>query len=165
MYTWRGYFPDKKEPEIDENGRNRDCQELHYSLRALYSNCKWISHVYVVIADGSEPPSWIKRDAIARNFEQTRFELREYNLTFVTHSEIFVDLNNARGTENSQAIESNLHRIPGLGHLSFSFFGVFFAEISIDACARREKSAVVSVESTKKGGKVAIFRTFYLFER
>ncbi len=68
-YTWRGYFPEDKTKRIEEVGRNRDNDELHYSLRALYENCKWFRHVYITIADHSEPPKWINRQLIVKNKE------------------------------------------------------------------------------------------------
>ncbi|MCO8271929.1 stealth family protein [Actinoplanes sp. TRM 88003] len=72
--------------------------ELRYSLRSLHAYAPWVRHVFVVTDD--QVPAWL---------DTTRGDL-----TVVTHREIFGDTGRLP-TFNSQAIESRLHRIPGLG--------------------------------------------------
>lgn len=74
---------------------NRD--ELRYSLRSLYQYAPWIRHIYLVTDD--QVPSWL--------------EIENPKITVVSHTEIFGDTG-ALPTFNSHAIESRLHRIPGL---------------------------------------------------
>jgi hypothetical protein len=71
--------------------------ELRYSLRALHCFAPWVRRVFLVTDD--QVPAWLDTD--------------HPNLTVVSHREIF----GATGrlpTFNSHAIESRLHRIPGL---------------------------------------------------
>jgi stealth protein CR2/Stealth-like protein len=71
--------------------------ELRYSLRALHCFAPWVRRVFLV-TDGQAPP-WLDVD--------------HPNLTVVDHAEIFGDTGRLP-TFNSHAIESRLHRIPGL---------------------------------------------------
>ncbi|GIE62148.1 exopolysaccharide phosphotransferase [Actinoplanes octamycinicus] len=71
--------------------------ELRYSMRALHCFAPWVRHVYLVTDD--QTPSWLDRN--------------HPRLTVVSHREIFGD-SGRLPTFNSQAIESKLHRIPGL---------------------------------------------------
>ncbi|MFI1989363.1 stealth conserved region 3 domain-containing protein [Actinoplanes sp. NPDC020271] len=71
--------------------------ELRYSMRALHAFAPWVRHVHLV-TDG-QVPDWL--------------DLDHPRLTLIRHEEIFGD-DGALPTFNSQAIESRLHRIPGL---------------------------------------------------
>ncbi|XVU24321.1 stealth family protein [Actinoplanes sp. CA-054009] len=71
--------------------------ELRYSLRSLHAFAPWIRHVFLVTDD--QVPSWL--------------DLDRPDLTVVSHREIFGDTGRLP-TFNSQAIESRLHRVPGL---------------------------------------------------
>ncbi|GAB1642601.1 stealth family protein [Krasilnikovia sp. MM14-A1259] len=71
--------------------------ELRYSLRALHCFAPWVRHIYLVTDD--QVPSWLDTD--------------HPGVTVVSHREIFGDTGRLP-TFNSQAIESRLHRIPGL---------------------------------------------------
>ena len=74
---------------------NRD--ELRYSLRSLRYFAPWVRRVYLVTA--GQLPTWL--------------DLDQSWLTLVPHTELFDDASNLP-TFNSHAIESQLHRIPGL---------------------------------------------------
>jgi len=41
------------------NNRWRDNGELKFSLRSLHQNAKWLKKIYIVINDGTNPPSWL----------------------------------------------------------------------------------------------------------
>jgi hypothetical protein len=71
--------------------------ELCYSLRALHAFAPWVRHVFLV-TDG-QVPAWL--------------DTSHPGITVVPHREIFGDTGRLP-TFNSQAIESRLHRIPGL---------------------------------------------------
>jgi hypothetical protein len=71
--------------------------ELRYSLRSLHCFAPWVRRVFLVTDD--QVPSWLDR--------------AHPRLTVVGHREIFGDTGRLP-TFNSQAIESRLHRIPGL---------------------------------------------------
>ncbi|XVV11556.1 stealth family protein [Actinoplanes sp. CA-131856] len=71
--------------------------ELRYSLRSLHAFAPWIRHVFLVTDD--QVPAWL--------------DLDRSDLTVVSHREIFGDTGRLP-TFNSQAIESRLHRVPGL---------------------------------------------------
>lgn len=74
--------------------RNRD--ELRYSLRSLHMHAPWIRRVYIVT--DRQRPEWLVEDD---------------RLRVIDHQEIFPDAD-VLPVFNSQAIESVLHRIPGL---------------------------------------------------
>lgn len=77
--------------------RYLDREELRYSLRSISAFAPWVRHIYLVTDD--QVPSWL--------------DTTHSRLTVVSHRELFGD----RGrlpTFNSHAIESQLHRIPGL---------------------------------------------------
>ncbi|MFI5931308.1 stealth family protein [Actinoplanes sp. NPDC051494] len=71
--------------------------ELRYSLRSLHCFAPWVNHIYLVTDD--QVPEWL--------------DPAQPGLTVVSHREIFGDTGRLP-TFNSQAIESRLHRIPGL---------------------------------------------------
>ncbi|MGP5836667.1 stealth conserved region 3 domain-containing protein [Brachybacterium alimentarium] len=74
--------------------RNRD--ELRYSLRSLYAHAPWIRRIYIV-TDGQRP-SWLR--------DGDRVKI-------VDHRDLFPDPS-VLPVFNSHAIETVLHRIPGL---------------------------------------------------
>lgn len=74
--------------------RNRD--ELKYSLRSLFAHAPWIRHVYVVTDD--QHPRWLAEHP---------------SVTVVDHRDLFPD-DAVLPVFNSHAIETVLHRIPGL---------------------------------------------------
>ena len=77
--------------------RFADNEELRFSLRSLQQNAPWVRHVYLVT--NGQVPSWL--------------DLDNPRITLVTHEEIFPDKFHLP-TFSSPAIESHLHRIPGL---------------------------------------------------
>jgi hypothetical protein len=79
----------------DSRYASRD--ELRYSLRSLHCFAPWIRHIFLVTDD--QVPAWL--------------DTSHPRLTVVGHKEIFGDTGTLP-TFNSQAIESRLHRIPGL---------------------------------------------------
>ncbi len=74
---------------------NRD--ELRYSLRSVKLYAPWVRHVYLVT--DAQVPEWLNPDSDG--------------LTIVDHRSLFPDIADLP-TFNSHAIESVLHRIPGL---------------------------------------------------
>ena len=90
---------------------NRD--ELRYSLRSLYYYAPWVRNIYLVTDD--QVPDWHDADC--------------KNLTIVSHKELFPD-ESSLPTFNSHAIESVLHRIPGLSeHFLYMNDDVFMSSI------------------------------------
>lgn len=79
----------------DSRYASRD--ELRYSLRSLHCFAPWVRRVFLVTDD--QVPGWL--------------DTTNPKLTLVSHREIFGDTGTLP-TFNSQAIESRLHRIPGL---------------------------------------------------
>ncbi|BCJ54701.1 exopolysaccharide phosphotransferase [Actinoplanes sp. NBRC 14428] len=79
------------------NSRYASRDELRYSLRSLHCFAPWVNHIYLVTDD--QVPQWL--------------DTSHPGLTVVSHREIFGDTGRLP-TFNSQAIESRLHRIPGL---------------------------------------------------
>jgi hypothetical protein len=77
--------------------RYADHDELRYSLRALEQFAPWVTHVWVVTAD--QHPPWLQRD--------------HPWVSVVSHRDLWRD-DPGLPTFNSHAIETCLHRIPGL---------------------------------------------------
>ncbi|WP_052359553.1 stealth family protein [Actinoplanes friuliensis] len=71
--------------------------ELRYSLRALHCFAPWVRRIFLVTDD--QVPAWL--------------DTSHPQITVVSHREVFGDTGTLP-TFNSQAIESRLHRIPGL---------------------------------------------------
>ena len=77
--------------------RYTDYGELRYSMRSLWSYAPWFRRVYLVTDD--QVPDWL--------------DVNHPRLRIVSHKELFGD-RGALPTFNSHAIESQLHRLPGL---------------------------------------------------
>jgi hypothetical protein len=85
--------------------------ELRYSLRSLHCFAPWVRRVFIVTDD--QVPAWLDTSHPA--------------VTVVSHREIFGGTGRLP-TFNSQAIESRLHRIPGLSeHFLYLNDDMFFA--------------------------------------
>lgn len=82
--------------DVCSDNRFADHQELKYSLRSILAFAPFFNHIYIVTMN--QRPKWL---------------INHPKITIIDHQEIFKDLNNLP-TFNSQAIEPNLHRIPGL---------------------------------------------------
>ena len=86
-------------PKASEAGakrRFRDREELRYSLRSILAYMPEIHHIYIVTC--GQKPAWM---------------IPHPKISFIHHRAIFTNLEDLP-TFNSMAIESNLHRIPGL---------------------------------------------------
>jgi glycosyltransferase involved in cell wall biosynthesis len=83
----------RKEAAGQARFRNRD--ELRYSLRSLHLFAPWVRQIHLVTA--GQRPSWLADDP---------------RISLVDHRDILPS--DALPTFNSQAIETSLHRIPGL---------------------------------------------------
>jgi len=90
--------------------RYRQIDELRYAMRSVRAFAPWIRHIY--IATDSTPPAWLDVD--------------HPDVTIVRSEEFFADTS-VLPTYNSHAIESQLHRIPGLSeHFLYSNDDMFF---------------------------------------
>ncbi|XP_076248426.1 N-acetylglucosamine-1-phosphate transferase subunits alpha and beta isoform X2 [Calliopsis andreniformis] len=107
VYTWvngsdPSFLKNLKEhvPIADINtaaSRFSDKDELRYSLRSLEMYAPWVRHVYIVT--NGQIPSWLDMD--------------NPRVTLVTHEDIFLNKSDLP-TFSSPAIESHIHRIPGI---------------------------------------------------
>lgn len=104
VYTWvNGSDPSflaqltEYSPRQYDKARYDDKNELRYSLRSLEKYAPWVRNVYIVT--NGQVPGWL-------NLEHPRLRL-------VTHAEI-ADDDTALPTFSSAAIETFIHRIPGL---------------------------------------------------
>ena len=89
--------------------RFRQIDELKYALRSVHMYAPWIRRIFV--ATDSPRPAWLADDS---------------RVTFVPSDQFFVDASNLP-THNSQAVESQLHHIPGLSeHFLYSNDDMFF---------------------------------------
>nr|XP_057934374.1 N-acetylglucosamine-1-phosphotransferase subunits alpha/beta-like [Doryrhamphus excisus] len=86
-----------KQDEDVSASRFEDNEELRYSLRSVERHAPWVRHVFIVT--NGQIPSWL-------NLDNPR-------VSVVTHQEIFLNHSHLP-TFSSPAIESHIHRIPGL---------------------------------------------------
>lgn len=91
-----------EEVDDDEGPLLREMPTLKYSIRAADTYAPWIRRIWIVT--NGQVPSWL-------NVSNPRVRV-------VTHAEIFPNASDLP-TFNSNAIESNLHRIPGLAECWF----------------------------------------------
>lgn len=86
-----------KQDEDVSASRFEDNEELRYSLRSVERHAPWVRHIFIVT--NGQIPSWL-------NLDNPR-------VTVVTHQDIFLN-NSHLPTFSSPAIETHIHRIPGL---------------------------------------------------
>lgn len=85
-------------PAVDRGEhRYRDRGELRYCLRSIAAHAPWIRHVFLVTDD--QVPAWLAAD--------------HPGITVVDHRDLFAEPE-VLPVFNSHAIETQLHRIPGL---------------------------------------------------
>uniref|UniRef100_A0A3P8VBN5 N-acetylglucosamine-1-phosphotransferase subunits alpha/beta n=1 Tax=Cynoglossus semilaevis TaxID=244447 RepID=A0A3P8VBN5_CYNSE len=85
---------------LDEDvsaSRFEDNEELRYSLRSVERHAPWVRHIFIVT--NGQIPSWL-------NLDNPR-------ISVVTHQDIFLN-SSQLPTFSSPAIETHIHRIPGL---------------------------------------------------
>ncbi|SDH14459.1 Stealth protein CR1, conserved region 1 [Rhodococcus triatomae] len=93
----------------DSEARFRQIDELKYALRSVHMYAPWIRRIFV--ATDSARPAWLADDP---------------RVTFVPSEEFFADPS-VLPTHNSQAVECQLHHIPGLAeHFLYSNDDMFF---------------------------------------
>ena len=93
-------FPDMDLENYDNHfsaSRFADNQELRYSLRSVEKFAPWVRQIFIVT--NGQIPSWL-------NLDNPRIKI-------VTHADIFTNKSHLP-TFSSPAIESHLHKIPGL---------------------------------------------------
>ncbi|MFD3806629.1 stealth conserved region 3 domain-containing protein [Streptomyces sp. NPDC058619] len=89
---------DAPAPAVDRGEhRYRDRGELRYCLRSIAAHAPWIRHVFLVTDD--QVPAWLAAD--------------HPGITVVDHRDLFAEPD-VLPVFNSHAIETQLHRIPGL---------------------------------------------------
>jgi hypothetical protein len=87
----------------DSEARYRQIDELRYALRSVHTYLPWVRNIY--IATDSKAPAWLADHPRVR---------------IVRSEEFFKDVS-VLPTHNSQAVEAQLHRIPGLSdHFIYS---------------------------------------------
>jgi UDP-glucose 4-epimerase len=93
----------------DHEARFRQIDELKYALRSVNLFAPWVRRIF--IATDSPAPAWL---------------LEHPQVTIVRSEEFFADTS-VLPTHNSQAVESQIHRIPGLAeHYLYSNDDMFF---------------------------------------
>jgi hypothetical protein len=91
------------------DARYRQVDELKYALRSVQSFAPWVRRIFIVT--DSDTPSWLTEHP---------------QVTVVRSAEFFADPS-VLPTHNSHAVESQLHRIPGLAeHFLYSNDDMFF---------------------------------------
>ena len=106
VYTWSG------ECTGNDNIRTRYNEELKYSLRSIYFNMPWVNHIFILMNPPLIKPSWFGKNSY------------KY-VTVIDQTSTFPYKNDTPNT-NSFAIETTLHRIPGLSEHVIYFNDDFF---------------------------------------
>uniref|UniRef100_A0A8C4H064 N-acetylglucosamine-1-phosphotransferase subunits alpha/beta n=1 Tax=Dicentrarchus labrax TaxID=13489 RepID=A0A8C4H064_DICLA len=96
MFIVRSFLQSKQDEDVSAS-RFEDNEELRYSLRSVERHAPWVRHIFIVT--NGQIPSWL-------NLDNPR-------VTVVTHQDIFQN-NSHLPTFSSPAIETHIHRIPGL---------------------------------------------------
>ncbi|XP_065807163.1 N-acetylglucosamine-1-phosphotransferase subunits alpha/beta [Labrus bergylta] len=86
-----------KQDEDVSASRFEDNEELRYSLRSVERHAPWVRHIFIVT--NGQIPSWL-------NLDNPR-------VTVITHQDVFQNHSHLP-TFSSPAIETHIHRIPGL---------------------------------------------------
>jgi UDP-glucose 4-epimerase len=95
----------------DHPARFRQLDELRYALRSVHLFAPWVRRIFIVT--DSPRPLWLADDP---------------RVTIVRSEEFFADVS-VLPTHNSQAVESQLHRIPGIAeHFLYSNDDMFFGK-------------------------------------
>ncbi len=93
----------------DSEARYRQIDELKYALRSVYLFAPWVRRIF--ICTDSRPPAWLAKHP---------------KVTVVRAEDMFADTE-VLPTYNSHAVESQLHRIPGIAeHFLYSNDDMFF---------------------------------------
>ncbi|GAA4066082.1 stealth family protein [Agromyces indicus] len=93
----------------DSEARYRQIDELKYALRSVHLFAPWVRRIF--ICTDSRPPAWLAKHP---------------KVTIVRAEEMFADTS-VLPTYNSHAVESQLHRIPGIAeHILYSNDDMFF---------------------------------------
>ena len=106
---WSTKFEKSQSSEIEADSVYQDPDRFHSSLdllfclRSIYAYMSWVDKIYIV--SNCNPPDWLNLD--------------NYKINWVNHDCILDD--NYLPTFNSHAIESALHKIPGLAE-NFIYF-------------------------------------------
>lgn len=103
--------------------RFRDNSEILFCLRSIQKNLPWIRCIFIVVADYQAPDKYFNLK-FRREDQGTKIQI-------IRHSEIFED-HACLPTFNSQAIEANLHNIPGLAEQFLYANDDFYVGKSLD---------------------------------
>lgn len=95
--------------------RFRDLDNLRYSLRSVAKNAPWLNRIFIVT--NGQSPRWLDKSS---------------GIRIVRHEEIFSNLKYLP-TFNSSAIDTQLHRIPGLSRFFIYMDDDFFFSRPVEA--------------------------------
>lgn len=118
---------------VQQEARWIDNEELRYSLRSVEMYAPWINHIYIVT--DNQCPKWLN--------------VANPKITIVDHSEILPT--DALPLFNSTAIETCLHRIPGLSeHFIFGNDDMIFsAPVSPDSFFKADGTPIVHLSGQR----------------
>ena len=134
VYTWvDGSDPVwMKEKQLWSTGKTEDIRfknidELRYSIRSVDKYMPWVNKIYIVTSDLQTP---------------TFLDFNNNKLVHIKHSDIFENKNDLP-TFNSNAIEANIHKIPGLSRLFLYFNDDCFLGSSISMSDLCDKGRII----------------------
>eukprot|EP01084_Bolivina_argentea_P084099 152194_1 len=102
------------------NPRQRYNGELKYCLRSIFENIAWFNYIYIIV--NNETYYNIIQNNTFINPKQANI----HRVKFISLLKIFRNESNAINQHNSDAIETNLHRIPHLADHYIYFNDDFF---------------------------------------
>lgn len=89
-----------------------EASTLLYSLKSVMKNMNWVNKIFIITADEAQKPSWWITVENNKNINPFYLWMLK-KVIWIHHKDIFINREDLP-TFNSCAIESNLHRIPGL---------------------------------------------------
>lgn len=103
-------------PDVVSDSRFQDNEELRYSLRSIERFAPWVRHIFIVT--NGQIPSWLNLDNPRVTLVSHKVRVHPHELVYVVIlffplQEIFPNHTHLP-SYSSPAIESHLHRIPGL---------------------------------------------------
>ena len=166
---WRAEYERAVAELYDANIHTRDSAtrtrfvnhgELRFLLRSVNKYMSWVRTIYIVVDDYLVIPSWINTTDTTDTTDN-----KSSSIKIVRHSELFPisKLGECLPTFNSQAIETVIHRIPGISEPFIYFNDDMFVgrEIERDDLIQQpnDTSIQTSKSESRPVGKCAVLLT------
>eukprot|EP00767_Chilomastix_cuspidata_P001163 gnl/Chilomastix_cuspidata/1363.p1 GENE.gnl/Chilomastix_cuspidata/1363~~gnl/Chilomastix_cuspidata/1363.p1 ORF type:complete len:512 (+),score=152.05 gnl/Chilomastix_cuspidata/1363:53-1588(+) len=136
LRTWKARDPPINSNQLPEasqpasDNRFRELGEMRYALRSIEKFLPWARHVFIIT--NGQIPAWL--------------DLGSPHISLITHEQIFANASHLP-TFSSEAIQANIHRIPGLAR-KFIYMDddmLFMRPIDYDVINHRTRGMLLPV--------------------